>query len=457
MEGKKQQLVEIIQELTRQANCKQQAIVMMTGMMRCLDELILPGVKRAEKSRQKLNEYRVLIEDDEVRRLMFMNSGGFEAQQFFQKGSNLTIDNYSSLDSLPLKKQIPKRQVLDAQYNSRGYYTQKKNLGTLLKHTLKMNPTIFKQVKLNRKQLEMEKFQQTQIGIQFFNHVLEAYNTKTQKTLFRDEDRSVNLDDQIVTAYEFNNLEEMERKFEELKTKVRFKAEEEQRSNRGSETKSLQSDPKKSSLVSTKKDPSEPVTEGRASSKAGSTGKNKELTEYQSANSKKSLQQGYQSKPKTPSAMQPEILEDDIEVIDDDEINYTLDDQSKNKVPNQEPELLPYSDEEQDEVEKDGKEFSNLSSPAGKNNDTFERDFPAEGEIDGDLKNDTLGLDDSAYKEIGADNLGVQQELSDDEMKEITEVFDEDQTQRASIKGSELSKDPSQRLRSNAQINVVGM
>jgi len=113
-------------------------------------------------------------------------------------------------------------------------------------------------------------------------------------------------------------------------------------------------------------------------------------------------------------------------VIDDDEINYTLDDQSKNKVPNQELELLPYSDEEQDELEKDGKEFSNLSSPAGKNNDTFERDFPAEGEIDGDLKNDTLGLDDSAYKEIGADNLGVQQELSDDEMKEITEVFDED-------------------------------
>jgi len=95
----------------------------------------------------------------------------------------------------------------------------------------------------------------------------------------------------------------MERKFEELKNKVRFKAEEEQRSNRGSETKSLQSDPKKSSLVSAKKDPSQPVTEGRASSIAGSTGKNKELTEFQSANSKKSLQQEYQSKPKTPSAM----------------------------------------------------------------------------------------------------------------------------------------------------------
>lgn len=87
----------------------------------------------------------MLIEDDEVRRLMFMNSGGYEAQQFFQNGSNLTADNYSTLDGLPLKRQVPRRLVLDAQYNSRGYYTQKKNLSTLLKHTLKMNPSIFRQ------------------------------------------------------------------------------------------------------------------------------------------------------------------------------------------------------------------------------------------------------------------------------------------------------------------------
>lgn len=51
MEGKKAQLVEAIQSLTKQTNCKQQAIVLMTGMMRCLDELILPGVRRAEKAR----------------------------------------------------------------------------------------------------------------------------------------------------------------------------------------------------------------------------------------------------------------------------------------------------------------------------------------------------------------------------------------------------------------------
>lgn len=120
------------------------------------------------------------------------------------------------------------------------------------------------------------------------------------------------------------------------------------------------------------------------------------------------------------------------------------------------PELLPYSDDEKGDGNADDKDYSNFSSPGAKNNDTFDRDFPAQGENEGDVKNDTLGLDDSAYKEIGVNNLGAEQGLSDEEMKEITEVFDEDQTQRASVKGSNQSKDPSQRLRSNAQIDVQG-
>lgn len=54
----------------------------------------------------------------------------------------------------------------------------------------------------------------------------------------------MNLERDVVTAYEFNNLEEMERKFEELKTKVRFKAEEDKKSRRKTEADSVQSEAK---------------------------------------------------------------------------------------------------------------------------------------------------------------------------------------------------------------------
>jgi hypothetical protein len=104
-------------------NDKRQAILMMTGLMRALDEAIIPIGDKLERNRCMLNKFRVLIKNEEVLRIMFTMSGGTGAMLFYKQGSDMTLDNYKSLEKVPFKHPIPKKKILDTQFNARGYYT----------------------------------------------------------------------------------------------------------------------------------------------------------------------------------------------------------------------------------------------------------------------------------------------------------------------------------------------
>jgi hypothetical protein len=194
MQGKKEALLLELKSLNKSMNDKRQAILMMTGLMRALDEKLINVQPQLEKNRMNLNKFRVLIENEELLRIMFMQSGGTGAMMFYKKGTSMNLDNYKLLDKVPFKHPIPKKKILDLQFNARGYYSQKKNFMTLLRHTLKMNEGVFKKKKLNRKEREQEAVHEMQEGIHFRSHMVGVNPTHKYKTPFRDSDRSVDLE-----------------------------------------------------------------------------------------------------------------------------------------------------------------------------------------------------------------------------------------------------------------------
>jgi uncharacterized protein YeeX (DUF496 family) len=68
MIGRKEDLINEIQGYNRKINDKKQAVLLMTGLMRALDEYLQPVPSILDKQRVKLNKYRGMIEDEEILR-----------------------------------------------------------------------------------------------------------------------------------------------------------------------------------------------------------------------------------------------------------------------------------------------------------------------------------------------------------------------------------------------------
>lgn len=459
MQGKKDALVLEIQDLNKRMNDKKQAILMMTGLMRSIDEFLIPGSEQLERNRCGLNKFRVLIENEELLRIMFMQSGGTGAMLFYKQGTSMPLNNYKSLDKVPFKHPISKKKILDTQFNARGYYSQKKNFLTLLHHTLRMNEVAFKKPKLNRKERDLNSLKETQKGIEFYNQILAAYSTQKQKTPFRDDDRSVNLEDEVAVNVQVSDFDEMNLKFDELKKQVQDKISSERRAKQLREAE-LEEDKEAREALERGDDSFLQTTQERLQKKNKAQEEDQIQDELGDYNLGDTGQDGDEDELKEVTGLDSGLIdENDIEIIDDDDINYTLN-ENKDGGDADEPELLPYSDDEEDNPE-GSKKGSDLdftpnettepaqivepvggeeASPDGKNNDTFIRDFPEEEEkTDRDIKNDTLGLDVTTNKALGAEDFNELDQMSDEEAKPITEVLEDGTTMRGSQIGDDAA------------------
>lgn len=407
MEGKKETLILELQELNRRMNDKRQAILMMTGLMRALDEAIIPYSDQLERSRCQLNKFRVLIKNEEMLRIMFTMSGGTGAMLFYKQGSEMKLNNYKTLDKVPFKHPIPKKQILDTQFNARGYYSQKKNFIALLLHTLKMNPTVFKKPKLNRKQRDLNALKEMQKGIDFYNLALKVNKTQKYKTPFREDDRSVILEDEVVKEIKVSNYDDLSIQFNKLQKEVAVQIEKDQKARLEREK---QREAQKEANVA----------QGVTEDSFLQTSQDKINHNFMKNDDTLDNLEDYENELKPVKGLESGLIdENDIEIIDDDEINYTL---NKKDEPD---DILPYSDDEKEAAD------PAENSPDMKN-DTFMRDFPDDDEDKRDIKNDTLGLDVTTNNALGEEDFTELNDMSDEEGKPITEVLDDDATMKAS-------------------------
>jgi hypothetical protein len=181
-----------------------------------------------------------------------------------------------------------------------------------------MNPTVFKKPKLNRKERDINTLENTEQGINFKQHMLAVNSTQKQKTPFRDDDRSVHLEDEIARNVQVSNFDDMNLKFEALKKQVMDNVNREREKKKAREQQLLN---EKESGLPLKEDSFLQTTQERGrrnQEKAELENIQNQLGDYDTENQ--------DADPKEVTGLESALVdEDDIEIIDDSDINFALD------------------------------------------------------------------------------------------------------------------------------------
>lgn len=214
-----------IQNLSKGINDKRETMMRMLGLTKALDLYLKDCKEVVVSQREPLKKYREkILEDEELSRVMFLQTGGIEGYNFFERGSKINIDNYSNFENKAKKNKIGTKQIADMQFHCQNFFTHgKKNLHSWLK--LLRFSDVFKQEKKGRRDRDKEKFQKMDSDIKHNEMFITNKEAKNKEEYLREEEMSMVVVEEVQEVVD--NEEEIEKRLKEMRERVELRAKEE--------------------------------------------------------------------------------------------------------------------------------------------------------------------------------------------------------------------------------------
>ena len=208
LQARKLAVIGEIERLHREANCKRQAVMMMTGLMRGLDPVVKKGFIKLEQAREKLVPIREKITDECMQRQMLRACDGYKGQLFFDKGSNVVTERYPHLISTLKKDKQAVKQFTDVEHEHRSYHTHTSRYRDMAEYIINRTKMIFKMVKLSKQDEIEKKVEMVDKQIDFTKNINKLHQPYRDNKM-KDENKSIKMqnEDQIEDIFEGNPIQ----------------------------------------------------------------------------------------------------------------------------------------------------------------------------------------------------------------------------------------------------------
>ena len=162
-----------IERLSREANCKMQVIIMLTGVVNALDPLADLAKEKVLTSAKPLGEIRKEVRNEKLIKKMYNECGGYEGETLFtrgDKGSRLSVQNERKLDAAIKRYCIDLGQMevlYNVRHRSQAYHTHLSRYIDWLFGVAQKKPFLFKIKKLTKKESLEEKLKKLDEKVDF--------------------------------------------------------------------------------------------------------------------------------------------------------------------------------------------------------------------------------------------------------------------------------------------------
>lgn len=227
LERRKDLLAFEIESLSKNINEKRRTMLEMLGWTRALDFYLQDCKDLVVYGREKLKPFRDSVEDEELQRVMFLETGGMQGQDFFEKGSFVTDDNYPKFEINSKKNGVLAKHIADLQFHSQGVFTQSKRKLyrelTRLKKSGKYKE-LFTKKRIGTEQRNRNNVEKIDSELDFND--LRVINEKVdnKSEYIRDDDLSMVIVEEVEEVFESESA--MDRKMKEMIERVKIKAKE---------------------------------------------------------------------------------------------------------------------------------------------------------------------------------------------------------------------------------------
>jgi len=199
-------LVSEVSNLTKESNCKRQAMIMLVGLTKAFDPLVTEGREKMNYIAKDANIPRQTVKDEDLLKILFRLSGALNGELFFTRGSKLQAGLFKDMC---YKIDITSFKIgKDIVFRSHGYYTKTLRFKDLYENLLNLNKDAFLEKKVGGNERREKALANAQEGIDFYEiKAKHHFNEKPQIQEHEEHEISVDLDNQVNESHEgFNAI-----------------------------------------------------------------------------------------------------------------------------------------------------------------------------------------------------------------------------------------------------------
>jgi hypothetical protein len=207
-----------IKRLQREANCKRQCIIMLTGATRAVDPVCKEGRDKVTENCRPLEAIRNKIKDKKLLKQMFIECGGYEAETLLKRGDNgskIKLNWFRKVQAAVTRFAVDLQDMdilEDVRHRSRAYHTHQSRYRDIVKFLAFENKKLFTKVKLTRKEDMVERAKKMDEGVDYAE-ALKGFGYTAPKFMKDYEDLSVDMEQEDVhEVYQIKDPREQKQK-----------------------------------------------------------------------------------------------------------------------------------------------------------------------------------------------------------------------------------------------------